>query len=215
MHKRIRWISALGAAVAAAIVGIVIITSSAAGTDDPGSRLNVFKTGTSTTPSASVIASLTQIGTDATDVQAVTVPALDGSATPWTVAQSTEGVCLVQSGEDGSTKTNCGTTAALSRGATVGFTPDEVSITAEQNVLAVEGRKAEKTEHQYLYQGISARPFRWVFNLADHVEVKGASFEGGLLKIDLVREIPEAMKPRRITINASNDNKQIEQEGAA
>jgi len=130
MHKRIRWISPLGAAVAAAIVGIVIITSSAAGTDDPGSRLNVFKTGTSTTPSASVIASLTQIGTDATDVQAVTVPALDGSATPWTVAQSTEGVCLVQSGEDGSTKTNCGTTAALSRGATVGFTPDEVGAAA-------------------------------------------------------------------------------------
>jgi molecular chaperone IbpA len=99
--------------------------------------------------------------------------------------------------------------------ALAGYTPDEVSITAEQNVLTVEGRKAEKTEHQYLYQGISARPFRRAFNLADYVEVKGASFEGGLLKIDLVREIPEAMKPRRITINASNDNKQIEQKRAA
>ena len=91
--------------------------------------------------------------------------------------------------------------------ALAGFTPEEVSITAEQNVLTVEGRKAEKGEHQYLYQGISARPFRREFNLADYVEVKGASFEGGLLKIDLMREFPEAMKPRRIAINAGNDNK--------
>jgi molecular chaperone IbpA len=99
--------------------------------------------------------------------------------------------------------------------ALAGFTPEEVSITAEQNVLTVEGRKAERAEHQYLYQGISARPFRRVFNLADFVEVKGASFERGLLKIDLVREVPEAMKPRRIAINAGNDNKQIEHKLAA
>ena len=99
--------------------------------------------------------------------------------------------------------------------ALAGFTPDEVSITAEQNVLTVEGRKAEKGKHQYLYQGISARPFRRLFNLADFVEVKAASFEGGLLKIDLVREVPEAMKPRRIAINAGNDNKTIEHKLAA
>jgi molecular chaperone IbpA len=99
--------------------------------------------------------------------------------------------------------------------ALAGFTPEEVSITAEQNVLTVEGRKPEKSERQYLYQGISARPFRRVFNLADFVEVKGASFEGGLLKIDLIREVPEAMKPRRIAINAGNDNKQIEHKLAA
>jgi molecular chaperone IbpA len=99
--------------------------------------------------------------------------------------------------------------------ALAGFAPEEVSITAEQNVLIVEGRKAEKGEHQYLYQGISARPFRRIFNLADYVEVKGASFEGGLLKIDLVREIPEAMKPRRIAINAGTDNKTIEHKLAA
>jgi molecular chaperone IbpA len=99
--------------------------------------------------------------------------------------------------------------------ALAGFTPDEVSITAEQNVLTVEGRKAEKGEHQYLYQGISARPFRRLFNLADYVEVKGASFEAGLLKIDLVRQVPEAMKPRRIAINAGNDNKTIEHKLAA
>jgi molecular chaperone IbpA len=99
--------------------------------------------------------------------------------------------------------------------ALAGFTPEEVTITAEQNVLTVEGRRGEKHDHSYLYQGISARPFRRVFNLADYVEVKGAAFEGGLLKIDLVREIPEAMKPRRIMINAGNDNQQIEHQKAA
>ena len=99
--------------------------------------------------------------------------------------------------------------------ALAGFTPEEVSITAEQNVLTVEGRKPEKDEHQYLYQGISARPFRRVFNLADYVEVKDASFEGGLLRIDLVREVPEAMKPRRIAINTGNEYKKIERKQAA
>lgn len=99
--------------------------------------------------------------------------------------------------------------------ALAGFTPEEIAITAEQNVLTIEGRKAVKGEHQYLYQGISARPFRRVFNLADYVQVKGATFEGGLLKVDLVREVPEAMKPRRIAINATNDVHQIEQKQAA
>src|SRR5690349_11212592 len=88
--------------------------------------------------------------------------------------------------------------------ALAGFTPDEVSITAEQNVLTVEGSKSQKGDGDYLYQGISARPFRRVFNLADYVQVKGASFEQGLLKIDLVREVPEAMKPRRIAINSAS-----------
>lgn len=88
--------------------------------------------------------------------------------------------------------------------ALAGFTPDQVTITAEQNVLTVEGAKPPKTEHEYLYQGIATRPFRRVFNLADHVQVKGASFENGLLMVDLVREIPEAMKPRRIAINGGN-----------
>ena len=89
--------------------------------------------------------------------------------------------------------------------ALAGFSPEEVNITAEQNALTVEGSKAQKPEIEYLYQGISARPFRRVFNLADYVEVKAASFEDGLLKIDLVREVPEAMKPRRIAINANNE----------
>jgi molecular chaperone IbpA len=101
--------------------------------------------------------------------------------------------------------------------ALAGFTPDEITVTAEQNVLTVEGRKAEKGDHQYLYQGISARPFRRQFNLADYVEVKGASFENGLLRINLVRELPEAMKPRRIAIasGAGNDNRQINHQQAA
>jgi molecular chaperone IbpA len=99
--------------------------------------------------------------------------------------------------------------------ALAGFKPEEVTITADQNVLTVEGHKGEKEDHQYLYQGISARPFRRVFNLADYVEVKGASFEGGLLKIELVREVPEPMKPRRIAIGAGNDNRQIEHKKAA
>jgi molecular chaperone IbpA len=99
--------------------------------------------------------------------------------------------------------------------ALAGFTPDEVTITAEQNVLTVEGRKTDKGAHEYLYQGISARPFRRVFNLADYVQVKGASFENGMLKIDLVREVPEAMRPRQIAINAGSDNQQLEHKQAA
>ncbi|WP_439373586.1 Hsp20 family protein [Bradyrhizobium sp. PMVTL-01] len=99
--------------------------------------------------------------------------------------------------------------------ALAGFTPDEVSITAEQNTLSVEGRKAEKGSHQYLYQGISSRPFRRTFNLAEYVQVKGASFENGMLKIDLVREIPEAMKPRQIAISTGGDHQQGENKQAA
>jgi len=101
--------------------------------------------------------------------------------------------------------------------ALAGFMPEEITVTAEQNMLTVEGRKAEKADHEYLYQGISARQFRRQFNLADHVEVKGASFENGLLQINLVRELPEAMKPRRIAIaaGAGNDNQQVEHKKAA
>ena len=99
--------------------------------------------------------------------------------------------------------------------AVAGFSPDEVTITAEQTVLTIEGRKAEKGEHQYLYQGISERPFRRVFNLADFVQVKAASFDNGLLKVELVREVPEAMKPRKIAINAGPENLKLETKAAA
>jgi molecular chaperone IbpA len=102
--------------------------------------------------------------------------------------------------------------------ALAGFTPEEIAITAEQNVLTVEGRKAEQGDHQYLYQGISARPFRRTFNLAEYVQVKGASFEQGLLKIELAREVPEAMKPRKIAIaskSAASHTQQVEHQKAA
>ena len=87
--------------------------------------------------------------------------------------------------------------------AVAGFSSEEISITAQQNVLAVAGQKKETGEHQYLHRGISAQSFDKQFNLADHVEVTGASFENGLLQIELVRKIPEAMKPRRIQINGA------------
>jgi len=97
--------------------------------------------------------------------------------------------------------------------ALAGFAPDEVTVTAEQNMLTVEGRKDDQGDHQYLYQGISGRPFRRQFSLADYVQVKGATFNDGLLRIDLVREVPEAMKPRRIAIksgNAAAESQQVE-----
>ena len=88
--------------------------------------------------------------------------------------------------------------------AVAGYSPDEISITAEQNVVTIEGHKPDKAEREFLYRGISTRHFKRQFNLADYVQVKDASFDNGLLKIELVREIPEAMKPRRIAINGSN-----------
>jgi hypothetical protein len=93
----------------------------------------------------------------------------------------------------------------------------EVSITAEQNVVTIEGNKAEKAGREFLYRGISTRHFKRQFSLADYVQVKDATFDNGLLKIELVREIPEAMKPRRIAINgaSSADNvRQIEAKAA-
>ena len=100
--------------------------------------------------------------------------------------------------------------------ALAGFKPEEIAVTAEQNMLTVEGRKAEDDDREYLYQGISGRSFRRQFNLADYVEVKGAALEDGLLKIDLVRELPEAIKPRRIEIKSDpSRTHQIEQKQAA
>ena len=97
--------------------------------------------------------------------------------------------------------------------AVAGFSPDEISITAEQNVVTIEGSKPEKADREFLYRGISTRQFKRQFSLADYVQVKDASFDNGLLKIELVREIPEAMKPRRIAINGNNVH-QIEAKAA-
>jgi molecular chaperone IbpA len=100
--------------------------------------------------------------------------------------------------------------------ALAGFMPDEVSLTAEENVLTLEGRKGEKEDKTFLHRGISTRHFKRQFTLADHVEVNGARFENGLLIIELQREIPEAMKPRRIAINCGGQGNvtQIEAKAA-
>jgi molecular chaperone IbpA len=99
--------------------------------------------------------------------------------------------------------------------AVAGFSPEDISVTAEQNVVTIEGNRTEKSEHEYLYRGISARAFKRQFSLADHVQVTSATFDNGLLKIELVREIPEAMKPRRIAINgATAENSQLEAKAA-
>ena len=87
--------------------------------------------------------------------------------------------------------------------AVAGFAPSDIHITAQQNLLIVSGRKTDTEKVEYLYQGISARAFERRFNLADHIEVEHASFENGLLQLNLARKVPEAMKPRRIEINAT------------
>jgi len=84
-----------------------------------------------------------------------------------------------------------------------GFAEPELSIEVKENTLTIRGEKQAKQDEksgEVLYQGIAARAFERRFQLADHVVVKGAALENGLLHLDLVREIPEAMKPRSIPI---------------
>ena len=87
--------------------------------------------------------------------------------------------------------------------AVAGFDKSEISLSVENGVLTVKGEKAKEEERNYLHHGIAFRAFERKFNLADYVEVTGASLEQGLLKISLVKEIPEAMKPREIPIGDS------------
>ena len=95
--------------------------------------------------------------------------------------------------------------------AVAGFGEDDLEIEAKANALVVSGKVAQPSveERSFLYRGIAGRSFRRSFQLADHVKVKGASLENGLLHIDLAREIPEAMKPRKIEIGKAGQ-KQIE-----
>lgn len=87
--------------------------------------------------------------------------------------------------------------------AVAGFAQDELDINVERGVLTVRGEKtSDEEKHQYLYQGIASRAFERKFNLAEHVEVTSAKLVNGLLTIGLVREVPEAMKPKRIAINS-------------
>ncbi|QOC21148.1 Hsp20 family protein [Wenzhouxiangella sp. AB-CW3] len=90
--------------------------------------------------------------------------------------------------------------------AVAGFSEDEIEITSEQNTLTISGSKHEERDdnedREFLYRGIATRSFERRFQLADHVKVDGASLENGLLHIDMVRELPEQMKPRKIEIGS-------------
>jgi molecular chaperone IbpA len=86
--------------------------------------------------------------------------------------------------------------------AVAGFKPADLEITAQQNLLVIQGRKGEEQPSgQYLHVGIAQRGFERRFELADFVRVDNANLEDGLLVIDLVREVPEAMKPKKIAVN--------------
>ncbi len=101
--------------------------------------------------------------------------------------------------------------------AVAGFSDSDISIEAHRNVLTIKGEKAEEQNDgiEYLHRGIASRAFERRFQLADHVEVNGAELKNGLLHIDLKRNIPEEMKPRRIAISAApTQAKQIEAQAA-
>ncbi|MFS2155601.1 MULTISPECIES: Hsp20 family protein [unclassified Rhizobium] len=87
--------------------------------------------------------------------------------------------------------------------AVAGFAQDDLDITFQSNLLTVSGKKQESSADAYLHRGVAGRPFEHRFELADHVRVNGADLSNGLLSIDLVREIPEALKPRKIWIQGS------------
>jgi len=92
--------------------------------------------------------------------------------------------------------------------AVAGFTRDEIDITAQQNQLVVTGRKADDNGSDYIHRGIATRSFERRFGLADHIKVTDADLKDGLLSIELIREIPEAMKPRKISIGGGSDKPQ-------
>ena len=89
--------------------------------------------------------------------------------------------------------------------AVAGFSEADLSVEVKENSLVVSGKKAsDEKERSYLHRGIATRAFERRFALADHVRVTGASHENGMLNIDLKREVPEALKPRRIEISSAN-----------
>jgi len=99
--------------------------------------------------------------------------------------------------------------------AVAGFAADELDITVQENALLVTGKsKREEEGKEYLYRGIARRAFERRFQLADHIKVAGASLDNGLLHVDLVREIPEAMKPRKVEIAKGGGAKVIDQKAA-
>ena len=92
--------------------------------------------------------------------------------------------------------------------AVAGFSRDEIDITAQQNQLIVTGKKNDDDKAAYVHRGIANRSFERRFGLADHIKVTDADLRDGLLSIDLVREIPEAMKPRKISIGGAESKQE-------
>ena len=94
--------------------------------------------------------------------------------------------------------------------ALAGFSPDEIELVQKETMLFVAGHKNSDQERgsEVLHRGIATRPFRQSFNLAEHLKVTNATFEHGLLRIELKREVPEALKPRRIEISAASQGDQ-------
>jgi len=107
--------------------------------------------------------------------------------------------------------------------AIAGFAPDEIELVQQGNTLLITGQKKTELKHQeMLHQGLASRSFKQTFNLADHVKVASANLENGLLVVELVREIPEQLKPRRIelgsrtaTLMGQNNQPRLAQENAA
>jgi len=101
--------------------------------------------------------------------------------------------------------------------AVAGFGEDDLDVTVKENSLTIKGKKAdaEQDKVKYLYRGIATRTFERRFELADHIKVTGARLENGFLSLDLVREVPEAMKPRSIKISSSRTPKPKVIEGSA
>lgn len=100
--------------------------------------------------------------------------------------------------------------------AVAGFTESELDIQTERGVMTIRGEKESSDEKRnYLYQGIANRTFERKFELADHVKVVDAQLENGILKIDLVKEVPEAMRPKKISIGSSAKTIEHKEEVAA
>ena len=98
--------------------------------------------------------------------------------------------------------------------AVAGFGEDDLAITAKENSLVIAGKGKSDEGREFLYRGIAGRSFERRFELADHVKVVGASLVNGLLHVDLAREIPEAMKPRKIAISAGKTPEIVKQAAA-
>ena len=99
--------------------------------------------------------------------------------------------------------------------AVAGFGQNEIEITSQQNQLLIRGQKGDDNDSNYVHRGIANRSFERRFALADHIQVRGADLKDGMLSIELVREIPEAMKPRKIEISGTTQPKHDQIEATA